>query len=61
MDVLGFINQHGVTGVNSVLLAFLFILIRSKLREMDRKVNTLWDWHNVQVGIHKSRKEQDDD
>lgn len=61
MDVLGFINQHGVTGFNSILLAFLFILIRSKLREMDRKVNTLWDWHNVQVGLHQQRKENDDE
>ena len=66
-DIFGWISHSGLSGANSLLLALLVILIRGRLKDMDRKVNTLWDWHNIQTGVQKgnkhkpSRKEQDDD
>lgn len=66
MDVVGFLSQHGFSGLNSVLLALLFILIRSKLLELDDKVKKLWDWHLIHKGEEKARnnhqqKEYDDE
>lgn len=62
--MVGWFAQLGFGGLNSVLLALLFLTLKSKFREMDRKIDILWDWHLLQRGkqaVRSARKEVDDD
>ena len=55
-DLLGFLTHAGFSGLNSVLFAALFLVLRVKFREIDKKVNGLWDWHLIQKGIQRQQE-----
>lgn len=55
-DALGFLAQYGVSSVNSLLLAALYLMIRSKVVKIEDRVERLWDWHLVQKGMEKERQ-----
>lgn len=59
-DLLGFLTHAGFSGLNSLLFAALFVVLRVKFREIDRKVEKLWDWHMMEKGAQRGRRHNDE-
>lgn len=57
-DILGFLQHTGLSGLNSLLLAGLFLIIRSKFCEMEERVGKLWDWHLIQQGREIANRDE---
>ena len=50
MDAVGYLTEHGVSGLNALLLVSLFFVIRNKVADLDAQVKKLWEWHLIQKG-----------
>jgi len=55
MDVLGYFVDHGISGVNSVLMAVVYFLIRNRISDLQMKLDSVYEWHLIQKGIERER------